>query len=363
MHVLMLLSNPLAPDPRVEAEAEALVEEGHRVTVLAWGRGLRGEDRRRGFRVVRVGPPAGYGGVDVMLKIPLFYAAALPVALRMKYDVVHAHDLDTAILGVALSTLRDVPLIYDAHESYPDMVAPIVPPVVLRALERLDAFVTSRAWAVITVGKRLAGRFKRMGARRVVVVGNWKARRGDVQWKKRKRFRIAYVGVLTPDRHVEDLIRAFCNDERFEVIVGGYKGKEGEIREMCSSCDNCTFLGRVPGDRVYEVFRDADAVFYSLDPSVPNNYYSAPNSLFLALAAGRPLLCLDHGEVGEIVREYRCGEVFPTNDPAEIRKATMRLMERDDVAECVERAYVEFNWDRARERLIALYSSIPSPKR
>lgn len=363
MDILMLLSNPLAPDPRVEAEAEALVEEGHRVTVLAWGRGAKGEERLRGFRVVRVGPPAGYGGMEVVLKIPLFYAAALPVALRMRYDVVHAHDLDTAPLGLALSLLRGVPLIYDAHESYPDMVAPLVPPSIHRALEKLDALVARRAWAVITVGNRLAKRFARLGARRVVVVGNWKARKGDVRRERKGRFRIAYVGVLTPDRHVEDLIRAFCGDDRFEIIVGGYKGKEREIRELCSSCDNCRFLGRVPGDEVYGIFRDADAVFYSLDPSVPNNYYSAPNSLFLALAAGRPLLCLDHGEVGEIVKGYRCGEVFPSNDPAEIRKAALRLMERHDIAECVERAYEEFNWERAREKLLALYGSIPPPKR
>jgi hypothetical protein len=39
--VLMLLSNPFLPDPRVEKEATALIDAGFHVKILAWDRGKK----------------------------------------------------------------------------------------------------------------------------------------------------------------------------------------------------------------------------------------------------------------------------------------------------------------------------------
>lgn len=36
MNILMTLSNPFTPDPRVYNEAKSLVKAGHEVTVIAW---------------------------------------------------------------------------------------------------------------------------------------------------------------------------------------------------------------------------------------------------------------------------------------------------------------------------------------
>ena len=40
-HVLMLLSNPFRPDPRVHREAKSLVNAGYEVTILCWDRKQR----------------------------------------------------------------------------------------------------------------------------------------------------------------------------------------------------------------------------------------------------------------------------------------------------------------------------------
>ncbi|AGB04699.1 glycosyltransferase [Aciduliprofundum sp. MAR08-339] len=352
----MLLSNPLNPDPRVEKEATTLVKAGHNVTVIAWNREKYEKYEDRDFKIVRIGPGARYGTMDVVLKLPLFYLHALFQAFRMDFDVVHAHDLDTAPLGFIISLIKNVPLIYDSHESYPDMIAREVPPIIKKIIEKLDIFISKHSTAVITVGNRLASRFKKFGARKVIIIGNWKERVAT-QSNNHGKFVISYVGVLTWDRHVEDMIKAFCNDERFEILVGGYKGREIEVKTLCNKCSNCKFLGKVDPKKIPEIYKNSDAIYYSLDPSIPNNYYSVPNSLFMALATGTPMITLDYGEIGEIVRKYKCGVVFNSQTPEEIKKAALNLMKMD-LKENIERAYSDFNWNIAKNRLINLYKDI-----
>ena len=36
MNVLMTLSNPFTPDPRVYNEAKSLIKAGHKVTIITW---------------------------------------------------------------------------------------------------------------------------------------------------------------------------------------------------------------------------------------------------------------------------------------------------------------------------------------
>jgi len=52
-------------------------------------------------------------------------------------------------------------------------------------------------------------------------------------------------------------------------------------------------------------------VYYGFDPNNPNARFSAPNKLFEALAAGKPLVTGDFGEIGEVVRESECGVILP----------------------------------------------------
>ena len=53
----------------------------------------------------------------------------------------------------------------------------------------------------------------------------------------------------------------------------------------------------------------------------PNARFSAPNKLYEALAAGRPLITGDFGEIADVVREAECGIVLPVYSAEEIRKA------------------------------------------
>ena len=93
---------------------------------------------------------------------------------RTSFDVVHCHDLDALPLGFLLGKLKRRPTVYDAHESFPDMLEGSVHPLVRRSLVRVEDFLIRRVDLLITVGEKLRKHFEARGARRSVVVGNWK---------------------------------------------------------------------------------------------------------------------------------------------------------------------------------------------
>ena len=63
MRVLICRSNPIAPDPRVEKEAKALVEAGYDVEALGWDRGaiLPLVEERMGIKIHRLHIKAKFG--------------------------------------------------------------------------------------------------------------------------------------------------------------------------------------------------------------------------------------------------------------------------------------------------------------
>src|SRR6185312_5089243 len=175
--ILMLLTNAYDPDPRVRQEALALIGMGCRVRILAWDRDLKSpaSQTMEGVEVERVFLPSKHGrGATQMFFYAGLYLKMLWRGLRTRFDAVHCHDLDTLPLGYALGKLKRKPIVYDAHESFPDMLADSVNASLRRLLVRLENFFIRRIDLLITVGEKLRRHFEERGARHSVVVGNWK---------------------------------------------------------------------------------------------------------------------------------------------------------------------------------------------
>lgn len=175
IHVVMLLSNPFRPDPRVLKEGRSLVRAGYKVTVLCWDRQreFAPQEKFDGLNIQRIAVRSGYsvGSLQVFF-LPRFWLCALQLLRVLKPSIVHCHDLDTTIAGYLYARIHHIPWIFDAHECYPEQIGPQVNRAVYRILLLLERQITRRASHVLTVGELLAGRFRSMGGQ-VSVVGNY----------------------------------------------------------------------------------------------------------------------------------------------------------------------------------------------
>ena len=114
--VVMLLSNPFAPDIRPYLEAKALIEGGYDVDLIAWDRScsLPEGEVVDGIKVHRIRLPSRKG-LLFPLRLRKFQSLAVRLARKMDYDIVHAHDLDTLLPAIKLRG-KDKRLVYDIHD-------------------------------------------------------------------------------------------------------------------------------------------------------------------------------------------------------------------------------------------------------
>jgi len=375
--VLMLLTNAYDPDPRVRQEALALIGMGCRVRLLAWGRDLKAAKSQvmEGVEVERVFLRSSHGrGATQAFFYLAVYLKMLWRGWRTRFDLVHCHDLDTLPLGFVLVRLKRKPVIYDAHESFPDMLDGSVPRLVKRSLIYLETFLIRRTDLLITVGEKLRRHFAERGARRTVVVGNWKrpadfARSPEQNEQIRRALGIfdgAVVVVaitqLLKDRKLEVLLEAVDESPNVHAIVGGRGILEEFVKERAARNPRVKFVGFVSGHQIGDYTCAADVVYYGFDPENPNARFSAPNKLFEALAAGRPIITGDFGEIAAVVREASCGIVLEDYSTERIKKALAALEDRNLRARMARNAErfgcTAMNWERGEEILYREYSAL-----
>jgi glycosyltransferase involved in cell wall biosynthesis len=337
--VLMLLTNAFDPDPRVHHEAKALVENGYDVTILCWDRDYKAPayEMIDGIRIERIYVRSTHGrGSAQAFFLVLFWGKAYLQAVRKKFDVVHCHDFDTLPLGYLLARQKKSKLVYDAHESYVDMLIN-VPNWFKKAIYKTENFLLRRIDLLITVGEILREDFGKRGVQHSCVVGNWKDPNEfkfpqEVLEKERQRLHIlngevviSFIANLGKERQVEELVEAAKDIPKITLIVGGKGPSGGVVEDAAKRHSNIIYLGYVHPSKVPLYTAISDVIFYGFDPANPNSKYSAPNKLFEALAAGKAVLTGDFGEIGRIVKDTKCGLIIKRFTGEEIRKSLSNL--------------------------------------
>jgi glycosyltransferase involved in cell wall biosynthesis len=393
----MLISNGYCPDVRAQKEAHTLALAGYHVTVIAWDRERRfppaedepvpmaldeafkewppRSDNPGSVHVQRVRVPARFrAGKRLAWKIPLCWLRMLQMLLRLRPDVVHAHDLDMLPLAYFYHRLRGAPVVYDAREYYPGMVRANVGPWWSRTLERLDRWLTPRTSAVLAVGERLAARHRAMGGRVWVVHNSQMPPNGAEVQQAGRAIRqrlgvpedallVVYVGYLTPDRLLEPILSAVAQTEHAWLAIGGDGPQRVQVQAAAAHCARIRVLGWLPLPNVMEVVAAGDVVYYGLNERDPNTFYFMPNLAFYALAAGRPLITTPVGEIADMVQEEACGVVMDAATPAAAEAALRRLADPAYRETLAERArylgQTRYTWTYTAEQLLDAYRGLP----
>ncbi|MFO7619103.1 MAG: glycosyltransferase family 4 protein [Thermoplasmata archaeon] len=376
--VLMLLSNPFRPDPRVRKEAKSLLEAGHSVAIVAWDRlgSSPRKENNEGIEVLRAGPRSAFDSMlPIIATLPIFYLNAFRLSFKTKPDVIHCHDFDTLPLGLIMGRLKGAKVIYDSHESYPDMIAGSVPGCISAFVSFLESRMVRHVDAVIAPSPTIIRKFKKMGARRLVTVMNCTELLPPPSEVEIKELRgklanpgetlVIYIGTLEKIRGLEQTVRAFhkYSNGEFKLIMGGFGPIESQLKDLCQKSKDVTFIGPVKSENMRLYNHASDVMLMLSDHKNIQTKYGLANKIFESMSAGKPVIVSRRTLHEKIVLGAGTGIAIRYFDGKALFKALRRL--RDDrelytrISENGRRAARNtYNWDVMAARLKKLYQTL-----
>src|SRR5829696_8499243 len=180
-------------------------------------------------------------------------------------------------------------------------------------------------------------------------------------------FRVLYAGTVGMSQGVGTLMDAaelLDRNAEIEIVIAGDGAEGPELRRRLAQggLHNVTMLGRVPHERIPELYADADAAVVLLRDK-PLFEGALPTKMFEAMSAARPLVLSAAGEAAMLVEEASCGVVVPPERPSELAAALTDLagdrMRAGLLGEAGREAVVEaFSRERAFDRWYGLLTSL-----
>lgn len=380
--IVMFLSNPYRPDPRVEREAHTLYRQGYSLTIICW-------DRERkfppleivdGITIIRLqNVSSSYGlGWRQLFHIPRFWLSAWRAVKHLRPNVVHAHDLDTLPVGLWSKIRLGCRLVFDAHEDYPSLMTLYLPKILVNLLKLLEFKLIKRADATITASYILAEKYTSTGVSPVVTIGNYSDVEGfnTINSSELLQTRIslkyspndyivAYIGGFSRNRLIIPLVEAVKELPDIKLLLAGDGHQRDAIEKLVADAPNIRYLGYIAPSQVPLYTLISDVIYYCLLPNYPGAIYNAPNTLSNAMAAGKPIIANNVGDLGRIVNQVDCGILVDPVNPYTITSA-LDSMRDSELRHRLGRhgklaAQNEYNWACAEKKLTGLYQYLFHP--
>lgn len=379
--IVMLLANPFRPDPRVLKEAKSLVEAGFDLTIIAWdrlGEYSPIEKLQENLQILRIqNARSEFGlGIRQTSRILKFWGSALPHIQKLHPAFIHCHDFDTLPVGVWYGWLHRIPVIYDAHEYYAELVKPrlsgIVGDLVYLSIRILESLFVRMVNAVVTVDENLAQRY-RIHNNKVLIIGHYPSTHFVTTTRKvldDATVKLIYSGRLSQDRGIGtylDIVKLLC-DMNIPVhlsLAGSFLPKEeiNYFNQDLLGIENFVSLKDwISYSEMPNLLLGADIGLAIYQP-VPRYVAALPVKIFEYMAAGIPFIASDFPMIRDVVNANQCGALVPPGDAREAAKIIQGWWENPQQARDLgrngrEAILTRYNWEMLAEQLIDLYRSL-----
>jgi len=373
MRILILRSNPIAPDPRVEKIARGLVGRGWKVELLGWDRtGEMPVTEQTAIGVIHRLPirapfGSGLGNLPQLVRWQIGLMSWL-LRHRQDFDAIHACDFDTVLPALMLHWLYNKKLVYDIFDFYADHLRR-TPGLIKKMIRKVDLWVIGQTDAVILVDESRREQIQGSKPRRLTVIYNSPEDWMPTEFPQTDEIsskiglRLAYVGLLQRERGLFELLEVLSKHPDWVLELAGFGGDQDEILEKIKGMNNVRWHGRVSYETALSLSAAADVLIATYDPAIANHRYSSPNKIFEAMMLGRPIIVAENTNIDRIVERYNNGIVVPYGDCPALEQALTRLsldgQTREQMGRNGRLAYEkEYGWHIMRDRLIQLYQQV-----
>jgi glycosyltransferase involved in cell wall biosynthesis len=310
---------------------------------------------------------------------------ALGLALRLKPDVCHFHDLDFAPMVPLMRCFSRARLIYDVHELYPErmLVSEKIPRwsrrFAARMVDLIERIAARECSVIVGAVDSITKRFRAMGSKAVTVfnyprlslfapdsdrVRQLAASFGD-------RPILLYQGTMGRDRGLSHMLEgmAILRERMPGVLLVLVGMSDPVLREKVDArvrrdgLDECIHIvSWAPHAEIANYIAIADIGLVPLQPSKKNRK-SLPLKIFEYMACGLPMLVANLDSTVPYIDESRSGVIYDSTDPeAFAREAEILLKEPKKRAAMSEGGKTAVNrswrWNEMEHRLLETYRKL-----
>lgn len=367
MRILVLVSNDLSTDQRVERVCRTLSNQGHHVELF--GRLLPNSlplaqlpYKTKRFKLPFQAGPLFY----ISLNLTLFFRLLLKPC-----DVIHANDLDTLLPAFLLAKICRKKLVYDTHEYFTGVPELQKRPKVRRIWEALEGFMFPKLSHIFTVNDSIARLYtEKYGSSNIRVMRNippqFEVSAAPLpEGIPADSFKIILQGNgINVDRGGEEAVEMMRYLDGAVLIIAGSGDVIPQLKarvETMGLQSKVIFLPRMPYAKLMGITASCD-LGLSLDKDSNINYrFSLPNKLFDYLRAGIPVFATPLPEVSRIVTDYQTGWLCDSLNPEAMAKQIDRI--RNNPSEYMHlrnqlsNASALLSWETECKALIELYQS------
>ena len=369
--ILIIRSNPVSPDSRVEKEANSLIKEGFSVSILAWDRNndYKIQENKLHLRngtimVFRIGVRSSFGEGFKNFKSFIIFQIKMAKWLilnKNSYSIIHACDFDTAFVSLIISKALQKKMVFEIF----DYLSTNPSNLFRKFIKKVENWIINNADAVIICSEKRIHQIEGTYPKKIVIMHNSPENISkEVNTKKqnissKNKISIVYVGILQDHRLLMEICESISKMKNFELHIGGFGKYENSIREMADKYENIVFYGKIPYDKTIGLESKCDIMIAIYDPSISNHYYAAPNKFYEALMLGKPLIMVRGTGMSEILEKNNIGELMEYSQKS-FECALKNLMNKKTSWEAMgikmQQIYTEeFSWAEMEKRLVRLY--------
>jgi glycosyltransferase involved in cell wall biosynthesis len=299
----------------------------------------RADGRRpAGFDVPVHAVPAGPAAQERRRYAPMLHRRALPVLRAFRPDAIYERYSLFATAGTTLARDLGVPHVLEVNAPLADEHAAYRERADADDARRVERRLMRAADRVVAVSPAIERWLLSIGAERVTVLPNGVdpdrfrpldaagvAVRAALGAERRPV--VGFVGSLKPWHDVATLVRALAllDDRRPALlVVGAGPGRERLAAEAARCRVEAIFTGALPHQRVpaHLAAFDVAVAPYAAD----DGFYFSPLKLVEYLAAARPVVAADVGEIRHCVRPGMTGSLYAPGDVAGLAAAIRALL-------------------------------------
>lgn len=371
-NIVIIRSNPIKPDSRVEKEALALTKHGYLVTILCWDRDTT-HDLEETYipisniriRIIRLGFKATFGEGFKNINSYLKFQIAMRKWIKKNknsIDLVHACDFDTAFFSYKLCKRLRKTFVFDIFDFlYGDpksIFQILVKKAQIRIINHSDA-------TIICTEERIK-QIKGSKPKKLIVVHNSPSSEQlptciEKIKKDNSIIRVCYVGILQNGRLLKEIGEYFSKHNNIELHIGGFGYLDDYFKNLSLTHKNILFYGRLPYDKTLELEYNSDIILAIYDPTVENHKFAAPNKFYESLFLGKPVVMVKNTGMSEFVQNLSLGVLIDYSYEGFESGMSYLISHENDfnkMSKNAIKAYSMFEWKIMEKRLCNLYDEL-----